>query len=212
MFRDYLLVLQETLHLTLTERVVTQKFLSCCTTPWTARLGCSSLSTGVWSNSCPLSQWCHPPISSSVAPFYSCLQCFPASGPFPMSQLCIRSPKYWSFSISPASGYLGLIQGRKQADWCFNASYIHFLIPWKYTHTIILDLPFEYSQSKRIAHNAAHTYVFLTLPRDIPESSPFEATLYTTATKRLEMIRSKRVFPWLSHSAGSISNFQRSWV
>ena len=39
------------------------------------------------SNSCPLSQWCHPIISSSVAPFSSCPQSFPASGSFPMSQL-----------------------------------------------------------------------------------------------------------------------------
>ena len=39
------------------------------------------------SNSCPLSQWCHPTISSSVIPFSSCLQSFPASGSFQMSQL-----------------------------------------------------------------------------------------------------------------------------
>ena len=39
------------------------------------------------SNSCPLSQWCHPTISSSIIPFSSCLQSFPASGSFPMSQL-----------------------------------------------------------------------------------------------------------------------------
>ena len=39
-------------------------------------------------NSCPLSLWCHPNISSSVVPFSSCLQSFPASGSFPMSQLC----------------------------------------------------------------------------------------------------------------------------
>ena len=42
---------------------------------------------GACSNSCPLSQWCHPTISSSVIPFSSCLQSFPASGSFPMSQL-----------------------------------------------------------------------------------------------------------------------------
>ena len=41
----------------------------------------------VYSNACPLSQWCHPIISSSVVPFSSCLQSFPASGSFPMSQL-----------------------------------------------------------------------------------------------------------------------------
>ena len=52
-----------------------------------ARLFCPSLSPGVCSNSCPLSQWCHPTISSSVIPFSSCTQSFPASGSFPMSQL-----------------------------------------------------------------------------------------------------------------------------
>ena len=41
----------------------------------------------VYSNSCPLSQWCHPTIASSVIPFSSCLQSFPASGSFQMSQL-----------------------------------------------------------------------------------------------------------------------------
>ena len=40
-----------------------------------------------YSNSCPLSRWCHPTISSSVVPFYSCPQSFPASGSFQMSQL-----------------------------------------------------------------------------------------------------------------------------
>jgi len=47
---------------------------------------CPSLSPRVCSNSCPLSQWCHPTISSSVAPFPSCPQFFPASGSFQMSQ------------------------------------------------------------------------------------------------------------------------------
>ena len=45
---------------------------------------------GVDSNPCPSSQWCHPTISSSVIPFSSCLQSLPASGSFPMSQLCMR--------------------------------------------------------------------------------------------------------------------------
>ena len=47
---------------------------------------CSSWTSGVYSNSCPLSQWCHPTISSSVIPFSSRLQSFPASGSFQMSQ------------------------------------------------------------------------------------------------------------------------------
>ena len=51
------------------------------------RLPCPSPSPGVCSNSCPLSQWCHPIISSSVTSFSSCPQSFPASGSFPMSLL-----------------------------------------------------------------------------------------------------------------------------
>ena len=51
-----------------------------------ARFSCPSLSPRVCSNSCPLNWWCHPTILSSVIPF-SCLQSFPASGSFPVSQL-----------------------------------------------------------------------------------------------------------------------------
>ena len=52
-----------------------------------ARPPCPSPTPGVHSDSCPLSQWCHPAISSSVVPFSSCPQCLPASESFPMSQL-----------------------------------------------------------------------------------------------------------------------------
>ena len=52
-----------------------------------ARPPCPSPSLGVYSNSCPLSQWCHPAISSSVIPFSSYPQSLPASGSSPMSQL-----------------------------------------------------------------------------------------------------------------------------
>ena len=52
-----------------------------------ARPSCPSPTPGVHSDSCPLSQWCHPAISSSVVPFSSCLQALPASESFPMSQL-----------------------------------------------------------------------------------------------------------------------------
>ena len=57
-------------------------------TPWTAaRQASLSVTTpGVYSNSSPLSRWCHPTISSSVVPFASCHQSFPASGCFPRSQ------------------------------------------------------------------------------------------------------------------------------
>ena len=52
-----------------------------------ARPPCPSPIPRVNSNSCPLSRWCHPTISSSVVPFSSCLQSLPVSGSFPMSQL-----------------------------------------------------------------------------------------------------------------------------
>ena len=51
-----------------------------------ARLPCPSPTPGACSNSCPLSQWCHPTISSSIIPFSSCLHSFPELGSFPMSQ------------------------------------------------------------------------------------------------------------------------------
>ena len=77
-----------------------------------ARLPSPSLSLGVCPSSCPLSRWCHPIISSSVAPFCSCSQSLPASGSSPTeSVLLIRWPKYWSFSFSiiPSNEYSGLI-------------------------------------------------------------------------------------------------------
>ena len=52
-----------------------------------ARIPCPSSTPRAYSNSCPLSQWCHPTISSSVIPFSSCLQSFPLSGSFLRSQL-----------------------------------------------------------------------------------------------------------------------------
>ena len=78
-----------------------------------ARLPCPSPAPRVYSNSCPLSRWCHPTISSSVVPLSSCLQSFPANE----SVLHIRWPKYWSFSfsISPSNEYSGLISSRM--DW-----------------------------------------------------------------------------------------------
>ena len=61
---------------------------------------CPSATPGVYSNSCPSSRWCHPTISSSVVPFSSCLQSFPASGSFPMSQFFVSSGQSIGVSIS----------------------------------------------------------------------------------------------------------------
>ena len=82
------------------------------------RLPCPSPTPRTCSNLRPLSWWWHPTISSSVVPFSSCLQSYPASGSFPMNQFFASPwPKYWSFSfsISPSSEYSGLISFR--IDW-----------------------------------------------------------------------------------------------
>ena len=80
------------------------------------RLPCPSPSPETCSNPCTLSWWCHPTILSSVIPFSSCLQSFPASGSSE-SALYIRWPKCWSFSfsISPSNKYSGLISFN--IDW-----------------------------------------------------------------------------------------------
>ena len=78
--------------------VLRKKLYYCCSvgqscptiwTPWTAarQAPCPSPFPGVCSNSCPLSPWCHPTIPSSVISSSSCLQSFPTSGSFLMSQL-----------------------------------------------------------------------------------------------------------------------------
>ena len=77
----------------------------------------TSPAPGVCSNSCPLSSWCHPTISSSVThPLLFLPSIFPSIRVFSNeSALRIRWPKYWSFSFSPSDEYSGLISFR--IDW-----------------------------------------------------------------------------------------------
>ena len=82
--------------------------------PQHARPPCPSPTPGLNPNSCPLSQWCHPAISSSIVPFSSCPQSLPASVFSNESTLHMRWPKYWSFSfsISPSNEHPGLVSFR----------------------------------------------------------------------------------------------------
>ena len=82
-----------------------------------ARLPCPSPTPGAYSNSCSLSQQCHPTTSSSVIPF-SCLQSFPASGSFPMSQLFTSDGQSFGDSASASVLPMGI------QDW------ISFGIDW----------------------------------------------------------------------------------
>ena len=92
------------------------------------RLPCPSLSPRVCSNSCPVSQWCHPTISSSAIPFSSYLQSFPASGSFALSQLFTSGSHSFgaSASVLPMniqgwfpSGLTGLISLQSKGKHCY---------------------------------------------------------------------------------------------
>ena len=96
--------------------------------------GSSALhSLWVCSKSCPLSQWCYLTISSSTALFSFCLQPFPASGSFPISQLfSLAWPKYWSFNIRPSNEYSGFISFR--TDWFDLYPWVIMVWPWKFPY------------------------------------------------------------------------------
>ena len=71
--------------------------------PQHTRPPCPSPTPAVYPDSCPLTQWCHPTISSSVVPFSSCLQSFPTSGSFQMSQYLHQVAKILQFHLQPQS-------------------------------------------------------------------------------------------------------------
>ena len=129
-----------------------------------ARLPCPSPTLGACSNSCPSSQWCHPTISSSIIPFSSCLQSFPASGSFPMSQFLASSDQSISVSASVLSvniqdwfplGLTGLIFQSKGLSKVFsNTTVQKHQNPWKRewqtTSVFLLWEPHEqYKKAKR---------------------------------------------------------------
>ena len=82
-----------------------------------SRPPCPSPTPRAYSNSCPLSWWCHPTISSSVIPFSSCLQSFPASGSFQMSQFFASGGQ--SIEISASAPVLAMNSGliSFRMDW-----------------------------------------------------------------------------------------------
>ena len=84
---------------------------------------CPSPTPGVYTNSCPLSQWCHAAISSSVVPFSSCPQSLPASGSFPMTQLFALGGQ--SIGVSASASVLPM----NTQDWS----------PWGWTGWISLQ-------------------------------------------------------------------------
>ena len=84
-----------------------------------ARPACPSPTPGIYSNSCPLSQWCHPTISSSVIPFFSCLQSYPASESFPMSQFFNQTAKVLDLQLQHQS-----------FPWIFRTDFLYDGLVW----------------------------------------------------------------------------------
>ena len=94
--------------------------------PQNTRPPCSSPTPGVYTDSCPLSRWCHPTILSSVVPF-SCLQSFPGSESFQMSQLFASGGQ--SIGVSASTSALPM----NTQDWLPLGYILHlflFITPW----------------------------------------------------------------------------------
>ena len=111
-----------------------------------ARLPCPSPAPRVHSNSCLLSRWCHPAISSSVVSFSSCLQSLSASESFPMSQLFLWSVinleeklfckmAAWSFLfLNSNSADLVWLKGKGKCSWWPTSLYIIYSLSFSQTH------------------------------------------------------------------------------
>ena len=84
-----------------------------------ATLPCPSPTPGAYSNSCPSSRWCHTTISSSVVPFPSCLQSFPSSGSFPISQFLLHVAKVLEFQLQHQS-----------FQWIFRVDFLQDWLVW----------------------------------------------------------------------------------
>ena len=118
-----------------------------------ARLLCPPLSLRVCSNSCPMSQWCHPAISSSVIPFSSYLQSFPESGSFPMSWLFISGGQ----SIGASASVLPMsIQGWFPLGWTGLTSLRSQGLSRVFPSTTIWKHPFFSAQSSSWSNSHIH--------------------------------------------------------
>ena len=130
------------------------------------RLPCPSPTPGACSNSFPLSRWCHSTISTSVIPFSSCLQSFPASGSFPMSQFFVSGGQ--SIGVSTSASVLPMnIQ-----DW--------FTLGW--TGLIALQLKdskVSLQHHRLNASNLQHSFFFI-----VQLSHPYMTTGKTVALIR----------------------------
>ena len=123
-----------------------------------ARLPCASPTPGACSNSCPLSQWCHPTISSSVIPFSSCPQSFPASGSFPVSQFFLSGGQ--STGVSALASVLPVnIQGWFPLGWTGLISLLSKGLSRVFSSTIVQKHQFFGAQLSLWSHSHIHTWL-----------------------------------------------------
>ena len=128
---------------------------------------CPSPTPGAYSNSCALSQWCHPIISSSVIPFSSRLQSFPASGSFQMSQFVTTASQ--STGVSVSASFLPMnIQDRFSLGW---AGWISLL-----SKGLSRSLFQHHSSKASIFQHSAFFIVQLTFIYDYQKNHSFDQT------------------------------------
>ena len=126
--------------------------------PQHARPPCWSSTSGVYPNSCPLSQWCHPTISSSVIPFSSCPQSFPASASFPLSQLFTSGGQNIGVSAS-TSVLLMNTQDWSPLGWIGWISLLSKALPRVFSSTTVQKHQFFCTQLSLESNSHIHTWL-----------------------------------------------------
>ena len=122
-----------------------------------ARPPCPLPTPGVYSNSCPLSWWCHPTISTSVIPFSSCLQSFPASESFQMSQFFASGGQ--SIGVSASASVLPMnIQGWFPLGWTGRISLLSKGLSRVFSNTTVQKHQFFSTQLSSQSNSHIHTW------------------------------------------------------
>ena len=119
---------------------------------------CLPPTPGVYSNSCPLSQWCHPIITSSVVPFSSHLQYFPASGSFQMSQFFASGGQ--RIGVSASASVLPVnIQDWFPLGWTGWISLLSKILSKVFSYTTIQKHPFFSAQFSLWSNSHIHAWL-----------------------------------------------------
>ena len=125
--------------------------------PQHARPPCPSQSPGVYPDSCPLSRWCHPAISSSVVPFSSCPQSLPSSESFPMSQLFAWGGQ--NIGVSASASVLPMnTQDRAPSEWIGWISLQSKGLSRVFSNTIVQKHQFFGAQLSLQSNSHIHTW------------------------------------------------------